>query len=132
MLQTDVGRFHAALTAVAGHSHPPRRQCDGCLGHLTEAVNLYTADFLAGFSLADAVGFDDWQTFQSESLRLELAGALEKLARGLAGRQQWEAAIGYARRWLALDPLHEPAQRLLMQLYAWAGDRNAAIRQPVR
>ena len=62
-------------------------------------------------------------------MRLELAGALERLAQGLAGRQQWEAAIGHARRWLALDPLNEPAHRLLMQLYAWAGDRAAAARQ---
>ena len=54
---------------------------------------------------------------------------MEKLATGLAGRQQWEAAIGHARRWSALDPLHEPAQRLLMQLHAWAGDRAAAVRQ---
>ena len=93
------------------------------------SASLYTADFLAGFTLEDAAEFDDWQTFQTESLRLELAGVLEKLAQGLAGRQQWEAAIGHARRWLALDPLHEPAHRLLMQLHAWAGDRAAAVRQ---
>ena len=103
--------------------------CDACLAHLAEAADLYTADFLAGFTLEDAAGFDDWQTFQSESLRLELAGVLEKLAQGLAGRQQWEAAISHARRWLALDPLNEPAHRLLMQLHAWAGDRAAAVRQ---
>ena len=48
---------------------------------------LYRADFLAGFTLADAVEFDAWQTFQTESLRLELAATLEKLAQGLAGRR---------------------------------------------
>ena len=90
---------------------------------------MYRADFLAGFTLADAVEFDAWQTFQTESLRLELAAALEKLAQGLAGRRQWEAALGHARRWLALDPLHEPAHRLLIQLHAWAGERGAAVRQ---
>jgi predicted ATPase/DNA-binding SARP family transcriptional activator len=128
-LQVDVAQFHAALAQVASHSHPPYRLCDACLAHLTEAASLYTADFLAGFTLEDAAGFDDWQTFQTESLRLELAGALERLAQGLAGRRQWEVAIGQARRWLALDPLHEPAHRLLMQLHAWAGDRAAAARQ---
>jgi tetratricopeptide (TPR) repeat protein len=30
---------------------------------------------------------------------------------------------------MALDPLHEPAHRWLMQLYAWAGQRAAALRQ---
>ena len=128
-LQVDVERFHAVLAQVAAHSHPPHRLCDACLANLAEAAGLYTGDFLAGFTLEDAAGFDDWQTFQSESLRLELAGALERLAQGLAGRQQWEAAISHARRWLALDPLNESAHRFLMQLHAWAGDRAAAARQ---
>jgi hypothetical protein len=30
---------------------------------------------------------------------------------------------------LVLDPLHEPAHRALMQLYEWAGQRAAALRQ---
>ena len=72
-LQVDVERFHAVLAQVAAHSHPPHRLCDACLANLAEAAGFYTGDFLAGFTLEDAVGFDDWQTFQSESLRLELA-----------------------------------------------------------
>ena len=128
-LQVDVARFHDLLAQVADHNDPLSRMCDDCLAALSEAVELYRADFLAGFTLADAVEFDAWQTFQTESLRLELAAALEKLAQGLAGRRQWEAAIGHARRWLALDPLHEPAHRLLIQLHAWAGERGAAVRQ---
>jgi pimeloyl-ACP methyl ester carboxylesterase len=35
----------------------------------------------------------------------------------------------FALRRLALDPLHEPAQRELMRLYAWAGQPAAALRQ---
>ncbi|MDQ1301333.1 MAG: hypothetical protein QG637_1254, partial [Chloroflexota bacterium] len=128
-LRVDVGRFHDLLAGVAAHSHPPHRQCDACLADLTAAADLYTADFLAGFTLADAAEFDAWQSFQTESLRLELAGALEKLATGLAGRQDSAPALTHVRRWLALDPLHEPAHRLLMQLHAWAGDRAAALRQ---
>lgn len=30
---------------------------------------------------------------------------------------------------MALDPLHEPAHRWLMQLYALSGQRAAALRQ---
>ena len=33
------------------------------------------------------------------------------------------------RRWLELDPLHEPAHRELIRLYAWNGDRAAALEQ---
>ena len=46
-----------------------------------------------------------------------------------AGRRQYKLAIDYALRWLAVDPLHEPAHRILMQLYAWSGDRTAALQQ---
>src|SRR5918998_1057618 len=34
-----------------------------------------------------------------------------------------------SRRWLALDPLHEPAHQLLLALYAWSGQRASALRQ---
>jgi predicted ATPase len=84
---------------------------------------------MAGFSLRDSSTFDDWQIFQAESLRRDLAGALERLVDCHALLGQFDLAIGYARRWLALDPLHELAHRQLMQLYAWAGQRGAALHQ---
>lgn len=93
------------------------------------AVALYRDDFLAGFSLADAPDFDDWQRFQSESLRHTLAATLERLTNRLATEREYEAAISYARRWLALNVLHEPAHYQLMQLYAQAGQVAAALRQ---
>ena len=38
-------------------------------------------------------------------------------------------ALSHARRWLQLDPLREEAHRQLMQLYAWTGQRTAALQQ---
>ena len=70
---------------------------------------------MAGFTLKDSVNFDDWQFFQSEDLRLELAGTLERLIKCHSLRQEFEPAIRYARRWLDLDPLHESAHGILMQ-----------------
>lgn len=128
-IEVDVVRFRALVASVTAHHPTAHPLCDACLAALTEAANLYTADFLAGFSLADAVDFDAWQTLQTETLRLELADVLEKLASALADAGQRDAALGCARRWLALDPLHEPAHRLIMRLHAGAGDRAAAIRQ---
>lgn len=92
-------------------------------------MELYRGDFLAGFALRDSPQFDDWQSFQAELLRGELADALDRLARGHSARSEFDSAIRYARRRLALDSLHEPAHRRLMQLYAWASDRAAAVRQ---
>ena len=40
-----------------------------------------------------------------------------------------DQALYYARRWVAHDPLHEPAHRALMTLYAQAGQPVAALRQ---
>jgi DNA-binding SARP family transcriptional activator len=128
-LWVDVEQFHYHLAACQGHGHPEAEVCPACLTPLTEAVTLYQDDFLAGFTLRDSPDFDDWQLFQTESLRRELASALERLVRGHSAQRGFEPGIVYARGWLALDPLHEPAHRALMQLYAWSGQRNAALRQ---
>jgi DNA-binding SARP family transcriptional activator len=125
----DVTRFHELLQACKEHGHPESEVCPECLPPLTEAVTLYRDDFMAGFGLRDSVAFDDWQFFQSEGLRRELAGALERLAHGRGALGEWEVAIVHARRWLAMDTLHEPAHRLLMALYAWSDQRAAALRQ---
>ncbi|MFQ5593539.1 MAG: tetratricopeptide repeat protein [Anaerolineae bacterium] len=125
----DVERFRDRLAACAAHKHPSYDVCPDCLPLLNEAVALYRDDFLAGFTLRDSPDFDEWQFFETESLRQEMASALERLVRGLSAQQEYEPAIPYARRWLALDPLHEPAHRHLMQLYALAGQRAAAVRQ---
>lgn len=94
-------------------------------GRLDDAVTAYTGDFLSGFTLRDTADFDEWQAAQAEGLRQELAGVLERLASSAEPRR----AIAYAKRWLDLDPLHEPAHRALMRVHARAGDRVAALRQ---
>lgn len=92
---------------------------------LDDAAAAYTGDFLSGFTLRDSAQFDEWQAGQAEALRRELAGVLERLASSEEPRR----AIVYAKRWLELDPLHEPAHRALMRIHARAGDRVAAVRQ---
>jgi len=95
-------------------------------GRFAEAVASYTGDFLAGFSLRDSSGFDEWEAEQGETLRKELADALERL---VVSSEDPKAALLHARRWVSLDPLHEPAHSALMRLYARVGDRSGAIRQ---
>ena len=73
------------------------------------SLELYRGEFLEGFSLRDSASFDEWQFFETEGLRQALASALERLVRGHTDRGEFERAIAYARRWLALDPMHEPA-----------------------
>lgn len=129
-LWLDIERFRELLAVGHQHSHAISEVCPACLEPLKEAVELARGDFLAGFTLSDSPDFDTWQAFETESLRRELAGALERLVQLLiqAG-ETGEPAISYARRWLSLDTLNEAAHRQLMQLYAWSGQPAAAFRQ---
>ena len=100
-----------------------------CHDRLDEAISLYRDDFLTGFTLPDCPDFDEWQFFQAEALRQAFATALQNLCRLDREQGAYEAAITHARRWLALDLLHEPAHRELMVLYAETGQQAAALRQ---
>jgi len=128
-LWLDVHQFRGLLQAWQGHDHPQDEVCPDCLTDLAEAVELYRGNFLEGFSLPDSSNFDEWQFFQTEGLHQELASALERLVHGHTAQGTYQAAIPYARRWVALDPLHEPAHRHLMSLYAQTGKQAAALRQ---
>lgn len=125
----DLHHFRHLIAASHSHDHPRNSICPDCLPLLTEAADLYSNDFLAGFTLSDSAEFDEWQFFQSESLRQELAGLLERLVIGLSSQGSYETATPYARRWVALDPLHEPAQQNLIRLYDQAGQPTAGLRQ---
>ncbi|MFC2029665.1 AAA family ATPase [Chloroflexota bacterium] len=128
-LWVDVDRFHRYLVECETHGHPVSEACPACLAPLTDAVALVRGDFLSGFGLKDSFNFDDWQLFQAEVLRRELAGALERLVGWYSTQHEFDAAAGYARRRLQIDPLDEPAHRQLMRLYNWSGQRSAALRQ---
>ncbi len=116
----DVAEFRAHLAAAREGGDPTSLQA---------AVALYRGDLLAGLDLRDSAPFADWRYFEAEALRAELAWALEALAEALAARQTYDEAAAAARRRVALDPLHEPAHRALMRIYAAAGQRSAALRQ---
>ena len=125
----DVTEFQRLIKSCRQHGHDTEELCDKCLANLDEAASLYRGDFLLGFSLRDSLEFEDWQSFQTESLRRELSAILERLIRGNEDFRHFESAITIARRWLAIDPLQESAHRALMRLYAATGDRTSALRQ---
>ncbi len=125
----DLVRFRRALTRVRAHSHPPDAACRSCIAALDEAVALDRGEFMAGFALRDSESFDDWQRSEAESHRRDLTGALERLARTRASAADWAGALAAGRRWIAQDPLHEPAHRVLMEVHARAGEIAAAIGQ---
>ena len=130
MVWLDVQPFQMGITAVTKHNHPVGHMCPECLAQLNEVVALYRDDFLAGFTLTDSPAFDEWQFFQAEELRQQLTHTLERLVDEYTAQHSYQSAIPHARRWLALEPLHEPVhQQSLMRLYALAGQQAAALRQ---
>jgi DNA-binding SARP family transcriptional activator/pimeloyl-ACP methyl ester carboxylesterase len=121
----DVKLFREKISACPADNFPDPH----CRKEWEEAAALYTADFMAGFSVPDSEAFEDWKFFESEELRRMLGGILKQLAQYYLSNDSPNDAIPYARRWLALDHLHEPAHRMLMELYARAGQHAAALRQ---
>lgn len=120
-LQVDVLEFEQLVAAARENAAPQ--------GYLNQAITLYTEEFLAGFHLPDAAAFEEWRFFQAEGLRRSLAESLDQLIHIYQEQGEYDAAIDQARRRLALDNLHEPSHRMLMTLYALAGQPAAALRQ---
>src|SRR5512147_588428 len=128
-LWIDLDIFQSLVRDCASPDPSPDELSPECLARLAEATRLYSDEFLAGFTLRDSPAFDEWQFFQAEQLRQSLAQVLLRLIHTHEASGAFEPAILYARRWLALDPLHEPAHRKLMQLYNGSGQQAAALRQ---
>ena len=65
--------------------------------------------------------------FQAESLRQEHRKSLKNLS-ACTALPEIGRALPHARRWVALDAIHEPAHRCLMRLYAQSG-RGLGLKQ---
>ncbi len=128
-LWVDVNHFRGLLAECRTHGHASEKTCPACFVPLSEAAELYRGNFMADFAVRDDTEFDVWQRFQVKSLHREMVSTLEKLVLGHSAQGEYDRAIVYALRWVILAPCHESAHRHLMQLYAWTGQRAAALRQ---
>src|SRR5262245_7928894 len=93
-------------------------------GKLAEAAALYRGPLLDGHGVRDEA-YEDWLRVERTRLHDIAADTLDRLAKSQSG----EAAIATAQRLLQLDPAREETHRLLMKLYAAAGQRAQALRQ---
>ncbi len=96
-------------------------------GDLAGALAAWGGDLLEGFVVRDAPDFEEWLETSAAALRRELAATLGALAAEREAVGDEVAALDAVRRWLALDPLHEPAHRALIRLLALTGDRAGAL-----
>ncbi len=118
LLAHDITHLTAALPEETRRVH---------LTHLQEAIRLSRGEFLDGFSLHNAQGFDDWARFQREYWHLRMHLVFDQLSSQYEDIGESERAIAVIIRWLALTLLNEEASQRLMRLHFAAGNRVAAL-----
>ena len=95
--------------------------------HRVEAARLLRGDFLEGFSVDDAPGFEDWAARERMRLRAKCAGALIDLGEEALAVGRLHDAEEFALRALALESHSEAAARLRMSAMALRGDSAGAL-----
>jgi predicted ATPase/DNA-binding SARP family transcriptional activator len=116
----DVGEFER-LSAISSQL--------SALSNQQPAVELYRGEFLEGFALAGSPAFEEWSLAKREHYRRQAMQALHALAEAHGQAAEWEPALAYARRQLALEPWQEEAHRQVMRFLALSGQRSAALTQ---
>ena len=96
---------------------------DQAVVHLRAALDLYGGEFLAGFHLAQAGAFDEWQAGEREWLHRRAVEALYRLAQACASEGSLLAALDYLR---AAAQAGTVARRGTPAADAAVGDRRAA------
>jgi DNA-binding SARP family transcriptional activator/tetratricopeptide (TPR) repeat protein len=99
------------------------------IADLESAANLARGPFLAGFTIRDSPGFDEWQAARAVRVERQVGDVLDRLAVARVGAGDLGGAVEAARRRVALDALDELGQRRLIEFLARSGDRVGAIRQ---
>ncbi|MEA2242345.1 MAG: hypothetical protein QOD24_1901 [Solirubrobacteraceae bacterium] len=84
---------------------------------------------LYGGELLPEDRFEPWTTARRDGAREQYLLLIVELARQLEEENDVAGAIGALQLAVAGDPLHEPAQRALMRLYALGGRRQRALAQ---
>lgn len=96
---------------------------------LEKAAGIYQNNFMAGFSIADAPDFEDWQFDQTEELCREAIFVIKQLADRCMFSMDFLGAVTHARSRVAMDCLNEAAHRQLMGAYHKNGQPENALRQ---
>ncbi len=97
------------------------------LPSLKLAAACQRGDFLVGFSLGDAPGFDDWAANQRELWRRRLGLILDRLSEIQFAQGEFAGATETASQWIALDALNESAYRRKMRAHFASGERGQAL-----
>jgi DNA-binding SARP family transcriptional activator len=126
-LHTLQAAWVLARDTARGTTTLPEETRRTSLAQLQAATKLSRGEFLEGFSLHNAQGFDDWTRFQREYWHLHMQLVFDRLSSLYESAGEFEQAIAVIIRWLALTFLNEEASQRLMRLHFATGNRVAAL-----
>jgi DNA-binding SARP family transcriptional activator len=96
-------------------------------GEWKAASRLVAGEFLEGFAIAGASGFEDWLAGERSLLLRRSVEVLVNHADELLRAGQASESVGVALRAVALEPGSELPLRILMRGLSLSGDRNGAL-----
>ncbi len=121
----DVAQFENQIKNIVRKKELSRAEA----AQLARSATLYRGDFLAGFYIRQAGGFDEWMFLERERLQQLALQAYGRLADFYMERGQYPDGIASATCLVQLNPLLEMGHRRLMMLYVLDGQRSAALAQ---
>ncbi len=98
------------------------RQGEWCAG-----AALVAGEFLEGFAVPDAAGFEDWLAAERATWRSRSVEALVRCAEKVLASGQARDSVALARRAATLDPHSDFAAATLIRTLALNGERGAAL-----
>ena len=128
-VDVDVNAFEDKVRAARTHAHRRLFLCQDCQEQLTHATRLYRGEFLAGFGLAQAMGFEEWLGIRREALRQQAVWAWQAIADAQERRGQFEAVLEVVAQILAVEPWRESAHQQAMRALSALGRRSRALAQ---
>jgi DNA-binding SARP family transcriptional activator len=128
-ISLDLTQLDRALTALEKQLAQKGELNRKLVAEVDDALRLYNGDFLQGFNIKSARGFEGWRLLEAEQIRGRVTDVFLKLAHYALKQHTYSEGITYAARLLKLDPISEEAHRLLMMLYAMSGQKSSALTQ---
>jgi DNA-binding SARP family transcriptional activator len=123
----DTGAGQVRLAAEAVRLDASQLEALAAAGEWKAASRLVAGEFLEGFAIAGASGFEDWLAGERSLLRRRSVEVLVGHADELLRAGQAAESVGVALRAVALEPDSELALRILMRGLSLSGDRAGAL-----
>jgi len=123
----DVTTFTTYMTPGATPLAPPNEP-----SVLQDLLNLYTGEFLAGFQIEEAPVFERWMLSQRRHLQDMLVQGLQLRTQQHMADGEYAEGLALNHYLLTLEPWREEIHQQRMLLFAYSGQRSAALQQYVR